>query len=142
MIRVYLASPFFTDEQRSLVKHVASVIRSNPKYDVYVPMEHEIFDAWGKSNAEWAREVFQEDKQAIDNSDLVVVINWGMNVDTGTAWECGYACGTGKGVVELLAGNDKVYSLMMINSVDRLGSVFDGFISYVDSKLLTKIEQK
>ena len=89
-MRDYIASPFFTDVQRDMVKKVARRLRSLGN-DVYVPMEHEIPTAWEKPNAQWAKEVFEEDIKAIDNSDAVIVINWGMNVDTGTAWKCGYA---------------------------------------------------
>ena len=79
-------------------------------------MEHTIPNAWEISNQKWAKAVFKEDVRAIDECDTVIVLNWGMYSDSGTAWECGYAYAKGKTVINLLmptANNE--YSLMMVN---------------------------
>lgn len=145
MAKAYIASPFFTDEQRDMVKRIASTLRSWGN-DVYVPMEHEVPNAWDKSNARWAKETFEADKAAIDNADSVIVINWGMDVDTGTAWECGYACGTGKEVIEVIPKLDNTYSLMMINCTDGIYMPMEierpGCIDHCVEDILDMIEQK
>lgn len=143
-MRDYIASPFFTDVQRDMVRKVARRLRSLGN-DVYVPMEHEIPAAWEKPNAQWAKEVFEEDRKAIDNSDAVIVINWGMNVDTGTAWECGYACGIGKKVLQIIPKENEIYSLMMINCTPGIylpDEFITGKLLFELEELLARIEQK
>ena len=67
------------------------------------------------SNKDWGKAVFDMDLKGIDESDIVVVLNWGMYSDTGTAWECGYAYAKGKRIINLICDKTKDYSLMMIN---------------------------
>lgn len=145
-MKIYIASPFFTDVQRDMIRKIAKRIRILGQ-DVYVPMEHEIPAAWEKSNARWAKEVFQEDKKAIDNSDLIIVVNWGMNVDTGTAWECGYSCGIGKTVLQIIAKENEIYSLMMINSTGANSiylpeEILNDKTFCTSEEILARIEQK
>lgn len=108
---IYLAAPFFNEKERSAVERLATELRG--LYKVYVPMEHTIEDAWNLSNNEWGKRVFDEDIRAIDNSKMVVVLDWGHYGDTGTAWECGYAYGKGKNVHRFRMNQESVYSLMM-----------------------------
>lgn len=51
---VYLASPFFNKKERSAVTLIADFLR-NKGIDVYVPMEHEVPNAWDLSNEVWAK---------------------------------------------------------------------------------------
>lgn len=111
-MKVYLASPLFTEYEREKVKEVAAKLRE--EYEVYVPMEHQIENAWKMSNWIWARKVFEEDIKQIQNCDFVVCIYYGLYSDSGTAWECGYAYGIGKEVKLLDYSNNEV-SLMMVN---------------------------
>lgn len=90
MKRIYLASPFFTEEQRDTVCKVAKILRAAGN-EVFVPMEHKIEDAWSYSPREWAEKVFSMDLDAIRTCDVVVALYYGLNSDTGTAFEIGYA---------------------------------------------------
>ena len=61
------------------------------------------------------------DCQAIDDCDVVIVLNFGLYSDSGTAWEEGYAKAMRKRVVQVLCGGDNsVYSLMMLSSADKV----------------------
>lgn len=118
----YLAAPFFNDIERTKVLAVASALREIG-HTVYVPMEHKIENAWGISNQEWGRRVFENDVKAINNSSKVIAIitttNW--IEDGGTAWEIGYAYGKGIPVIGIdMCDNDlNVASLMILNSLDN-----------------------
>lgn len=120
--KIYLAAPFFTDDEKMVYNWVIKALR-NAGYEVYVPMEHEIPHAWELPNWMWGSMVFNEDINAIKDADAVLVLNWNMYSDSGTAWEQGYAFGLGKPVVSILvnvwaAGRDMTYSLMMVNGCD------------------------
>ena len=118
MIKIYLASPFFSEKELVIYKQAISMLR-NAGYQVYVPQEHTIPNAWDLSNKDWAQQVFIEDCYAIDGCEYVVVLNFGMYSDSGTAWEAGYAFAKGKKVVQVLCGGDNAtYSLMMMGGCD------------------------
>ena len=114
-MKVYLASPFFNDEENRYYEEMIKILR-NEGHKVFVPKEHEIPNAWDLPNAVWAEQVFALDVVGIQKSDVVVVINHGMYSDSGTAWECGYAYAKGKRVLNILCGEyEDDYSLMMTN---------------------------
>ena len=118
--KIYLASPWFKNNERVMYHEILQKMRALG-LTVYAPVEHEIENAWDLSNPEWGRKVFEADVKAIDDCDEVWVLNFGMYSDSGTAWECGYAYGIGKTVRQLVYGfgEDKTYSLMMINGCEE-----------------------
>lgn len=112
-MKIYLASPLFTDYERKKVQRAASLLR-NMGCEVYVPMEHSIENAWELPNYEWAKKVFDEDIKAIQEADEIYCIYYGLYSDSGTAWECGYAYALGKPVHLIDESNEEV-SLMVVN---------------------------
>ena len=115
-MKIYLASPFFNEEELEMYRRAIKLLRDEG-HDVYVPQEHTIENAWSLSNEDWASRVFIEDIKAINNSEIVMVLNFGMYSDSGTAWEAGYAFAKDKKVVQVLCGGENTtYSLMMMNS--------------------------
>ena len=139
-MKIYLASPWFKDNERVMYSQILNKMREQG-HEVYAPIEHEIPNAWDLSNAEWGRQVFFADIQAIQECDEVWVLNFGMYSDSGTAWECGYAYGIGKTVRQLVygLGEDKTYSLMMINGCEEY-DLMGNYLFNRDDEI--KIEQK
>ena len=123
-MKVYLASPFFNDEENRYYEEMIKILR-NEGHKVFVPKEHEIPNAWDLPNAVWGESVFAVDILGIQKCDVVVVLNHGMYSDSGTAWECGYAYALGKDVVNVLCGEGN-YSLMMLNGCNTYVK-FDDF---------------
>ncbi len=117
-MKIYLASPFFNEAELKLYKAVIDNLRGKG-YDLFVPQEHEINDAWELSNQAWGEAVFGVDISAIKKCDIVVVLNWGMYSDSGTAWELGYAFALGKKTINVCMNNGETYSLMMTNGADH-----------------------
>lgn len=122
-MKIYLASPLFTEFERENVKAIAQHLRALG-HSVYVPMEHSIENSWDYSNADWARMVFEEDVKAIRDCDEVHCIYYGLYSDSGTAWECGFAYGIGKSVVLIDQSNTEV-SLMMVNGASNPEQFFE-----------------
>lgn len=119
-MKLYLASPFFNDEELVYYRRAVEKLRLSG-YEVFVPQEHSIENAWDLSNEDWADAVCEMDVEAIHNCDVVIVLNFGLYSDSGTAWEAGYAKALGKRVVQVLCGGDNaVYSLMMLSSADKV----------------------
>lgn len=119
-MKIYLASPFFSETEIKIYRKAITLLRAEG-YEVYVPQEHTIENAWSLSNEDWASQVFVEDLYALNECDVVMVLNFGMYSDSGTAWEAGYAYGKGKTVVQVLCGGENAtYSLMMMNGCDYI----------------------
>lgn len=125
MANIYLAGPLFTEHEKAIVRQYAGMLRAQG-HNVYVPMEHSIPDAWSYSNHEWAKKVFDEDIRAIDRSDRMVVLYYGLYSDSGTAWEAGYAYAKGK-CVEVVDCGCAEASLMVVNgqSANRVHLFYD-----------------
>ena len=118
--KIYLASPFFNELELVVYKETIHRLRE-AGYEVYVPQEHTIPHAWSYSNKEWAKMVFDEDVWAIQQSDVVMVLNFGMYSDSGTAWEAGFAAALNKEIVQVLCGYENAtYSLMMMNACSKV----------------------
>lgn len=117
-MKIYLASPFFNDEEIEIYNKVIELLRAE-NLDVFVPREHEISGGWDLPNHVWAENVFAVDYLALSQSDVVVVLNFGMYSDSGTAWECGCAYAMGKQIINVLCGDKNAeYSLMMLNGTN------------------------
>ena len=119
-MKIYLASPFFNEKELKYYNRAVEKLRLSG-YDVFVPQEHSIDGAWEMSNEDWAGKVHDMDVNAICDCDVIIVLNFGLYSDSGTAWEAGYARALGKLVIQVLCGGDNaVYSLMMLSSADKI----------------------
>lgn len=117
-MKIYLASPFFHEEEITIYEEAIRILRCQG-LDVFVPREHTIPNAYELPNNIWGENVFAVDYLAITQCDVVVVLNFGMYSDSGTAWECGAAFALGKKVVNILCGcDDTEYSIMMVNGTN------------------------
>lgn len=145
-MKVYLASPFFNERENEIYEQVIAELRSEG-HDVFVPKEHTIPNAWDLPNAVWGENVFAVDILGIQKCDVVVVLNFGMYSDSGTAWECGYAYALGKKVVNVLCEDDYPYSLMMLNGCNtyvKIDSIFEHCLDLIVDEYFEKpeVEQK
>ena len=61
--KIYLAGSCSKDKRKFMEK-IADFLRYND-FEVYCPFELKIPDAWSYSQEEWARKVFEKDKEAI-----------------------------------------------------------------------------
>ena len=119
-MRIYLAGPFFNKKERANIEQAEKILRDK-NLELFVPMEHKIENGESMPNDLWGKLVFEMDKQAIYDCDIVVALYYGMYSDSGTAWEAGYAMAVGKRVIQVLCGEpNTTYSLMMISSADKV----------------------
>ncbi|ANZ57888.1 nucleoside 2-deoxyribosyltransferase [Fructilactobacillus lindneri] len=118
MAQIYLASPFFSEEQIQRIEVVEKALTNNPTVaDFYSPRKHQ--EAKNKEFTKpWAKEIYQRDIENIEAADAVVaVIDFvGDNVDSGTAYEIGAAVQMGKPVV-VFQQKDNTVNLMISESL-------------------------
>ena len=76
--------------------------------------------------------------KAIDNSNLIVaILDGGSDVDSGTAWELGYAFANNKTVLALKTdfrtlGSEGIVNLMVEVSVDALATDVSGLMDALE----------
>ena len=114
-MKIYLAGPFFNDQERQIIEKVRDILRSGG-HEVFVPMEHFIPDGETLPNAVWGKKVFDMDVEAINNCDIVYAVYHGHYSDSGTAWEIGYAYAKSIPVVLLHTDQKNISSVMPVNS--------------------------
>jgi nucleoside 2-deoxyribosyltransferase/predicted secreted protein len=125
--RIYLAAPLFSEAERSYNSTLAALLRQH-LFEVYVPQES------GDNNAHrdltgHAR-IYEQNKRALHDADMVVAVIEGADADSGTAWEMGYASGLKKPVFALRTdfrkvGNHEHVNLMLEQSATVVTSVDD-----------------
>lgn len=127
-IKIYLASSMDT-RFRKTIKDAAEILRMTFN-EVYVPMEHEVTNAWDYPNNEWGLMVFEDDLCAINRSDYVVFLNYGReNTTAGCAWEAGYAFASGKKVF-VVDVNELELTLSDTDDIEQIAeSLNKGFIT-------------
>ena len=116
-MKIYMAGAFFFFFTKSRIDSLVEQMRGHG-YDVFVPQEHTVPNAWEMSQEDWAKEVFKMDIAAIQDCDMVYVVYDGLYSDSGTAWEIGYAYALGKHIAINVNENVKDMSIMPFASAD------------------------
>jgi nucleoside 2-deoxyribosyltransferase len=109
-MKLYFAGPLFTTPERTWNAEVTAALRA-AGYEIFLPQEQEA----GKD----AAGIFATDVGGVDWADGLVAIMDGLDPDSGTCWEVGYAYGRKKPVVLVrtdtrsMAGNAGRYNPML-----------------------------
>lgn len=106
-MKIYLASPFFNNEEKheiDIVKQVEKILKSKG-LTVFSPRLNQM-DHLEPGTRQWSIETFTNDKKFIDWAEVIVGVYHGNYSDSGTAWELGYAYGTNKPIIVVHVGND------------------------------------
>ncbi|MGF7436601.1 nucleoside 2-deoxyribosyltransferase [Lentilactobacillus senioris] len=118
MKNIYLAAPFFSDEQNERVTRVEEALAANPTVgEVFSPRKNQL-EQYEMGTKKWAQEIFKYDTSKIDWCDVVVaVVDFDDDdVDSGTAFEIGYAYSTNKPLV-IFHEKDTILNLMVSESL-------------------------
>lgn len=123
---IYLASPFFSEDQLERVMRVEQALDQNPFVNEYFSPRGEQLTHLAFGTKEWATAVYQNDVNHVDWADVVVAVLdfdgetelHGVrhgHVDSGTAMEIGYAVAKGKPVI-LVHEKGGIVNLMLSQS--------------------------
>lgn len=93
-IMVYLAGPLFSQSERLWNKSLAEYIESRPDSPFTVNLPQ---DTTPVEKGEMA--IYRHCRTSVDTCDILLAGLDGPDVDSGTAWEVGYAMGIGKPTV-------------------------------------------
>ena len=116
-MKLYFAGPLFTTPERTWNAEVGGALRA-AGHEIFLPQEQE--------PSQDAAVIFARDVGAIDWADGLVAIMDGLDPDSGTCWEVGYAYGRRKPSVLVrtdlrhgrgeLAGEAGLYNPLMAES--------------------------
>jgi len=95
--KVFLAAPLFSKSERDFNMEIASTLRQEG-YDVWIAQESPFIQ---KGTLAEKNRIFRTDISALRSSDIVVAILDGMDVESGVAFELGYAHCLGKRIIGL-----------------------------------------
>lgn len=137
-MKIYLAGPLFTEGERSFCVSLKERLK-NMGFEVLWPWE--LTDQ--KSNSPLLnRRIFDANVAAIESADFLVAILDGCDVDSGTAWELGYAHSRGKKVFGIrtdfrLSGDNHesmvniMVSQSLVKAVRTIGQLEEALSSYL-----------
>lgn len=137
--RVYLASPLFSESERSYNCSLEKLLRNN-YFQVYLPQQAGD-DSDIRSREEQGR-IFLKNITALKSADIVVANIDGADADSGTAWEMGYAFARGIRVIALRtdfrrSGRLEKVNLMLEESADVVTDI-DQLLEAIKSPAIIK----
>lgn len=119
---IYLAGPLFTHAELEYNRELKNIM-GKKGFSVFLPQE-DAEDASAEREKQNQECIFKKCLEGLNNSDIVVAVLDGVDVDSGTAWEIGYAFARGKSVIGLRTDfrtlSDGVVNLMVEMSLDTL----------------------
>jgi nucleoside 2-deoxyribosyltransferase len=117
-VRIFIASPFFNKEQLQRVHRLENALARNPYVADFFSARFHQFKQLTFGSKEWRRKTFQNDLEFLRRADVVVAIHdfEGLQVDSGTAFEIGYAYAMQKPII-LIKEKASVTNLMLAESL-------------------------
>ncbi|HLC73237.1 MAG TPA: nucleoside 2-deoxyribosyltransferase [Candidatus Nanoarchaeia archaeon] len=130
---IYIAGPFFNEAQREFLDKIQSMCKEL-KLKTYLP-----YKDGGVKNKNNSNEIFQKNIENLDKSNLVIAYLTMPEMDTGTAFELGYAYSKNIKIMAILDDirffNKEQLNLMIEKSVKivkSLDELKEALEKYVD----------
>jgi nucleoside 2-deoxyribosyltransferase len=96
-LKIFMAAPLFSEAERDFNSKIAAALRKEG-FEVWLAQERKFIE---HSSAKEKRGVFNEDLDALNRSDAILAVLDGVDVDSGVAFEMGFAHANGKPIVGL-----------------------------------------
>ena len=124
-MRIYFAAPLFSQAEREFNSKVAAELRKEG-FDVFLPQENSVIDGIPDTDEKRRRLLtgfFAKDIEAIESSDVLLIVLDGRVPDEGATFELGYVYARGKICVGLKT--DSRVSEMGTDNAMIVGSLGD-----------------
>ena len=115
--KIYIAGPLFNIHERKYLEEIASILEG-AGYKCFLPhrdqtgIEEDALKGTDMSQ-ETKDRIFQNDLEALSNSDLTVALITGQDVDSGTCSEIGYTYSEGTPVIAIDAEERRYRNLFV-----------------------------
>ena len=117
---VYVAGPLFEEGERWWIEQIEKTI-TDQHFRTFLPHRDN-----PDKQPETIQLIFENNRDAIRNADLIVANLNGITTDDGTAWELGFAAALGKPSIGIFTDwrsrfeGDELVNLMISRSLDRI----------------------
>ncbi len=135
MNSVYIAGPLFDDHERSYLEKIAKIFEDR-NFITFLP-HRDAGLVEGEFTFQKKQEVFDIDMKALKQSDIVVALLTGRDVDSGTAAEIGYAYAEEKELIGINANNIKLLNNFvwgLFNYGENIIESLEDLERYLDEK--------
>lgn len=129
---LYLAGPFFDDEQVERISKVEAALDANSTVkDYFSPRKYQ-YDGLEFGTKEWRKAVYQNDIDNLEkaNAVLAIVDFEGEQVDSGTAFEIGHAVKAGIPVIIFQEKDIDKLNVMISDSLTAYLKTTDEILNY------------
>ncbi|HMA04883.1 MAG TPA: nucleoside 2-deoxyribosyltransferase [Methanomicrobiales archaeon] len=130
--KVYLAAPLFSDAERAYNLVLRDLLESHG-CRVYLPQE----TGEGLAGPERDQAIFRSHRKALEGASCVVAICDGVDTDSGTAWEMGFAAAKGIPVIALSTDRRRPWAGKKVNLMIRQSAEVVG----TPEEILTALDQ-
>lgn len=96
-MKVFLAAPLFNDADRAHNSKIAGLLRAND-FETWLAQESGLIKKGSRTEK---RRIFKTDLSALEGCDVILARLDGADVDSGVAFELGYAAAKGKPIIGL-----------------------------------------
>ena len=99
-MKVFIAGPLFSQAEREFNLKVDEFLQKHG-FETFLP-QREVGELWKhvrKKGRKAYKMIYETDLKGLERADVVVAVLDGPDVDSGTAFEVGYACARGKPVI-------------------------------------------
>ena len=129
--KIYIAGPLFNKHEQMYLEDIAKELEGNG-YDCFLPHRDQTgIDESELKGTDMSQEtkdkIFQNDFDALHESDLTVALLTGQDIDSGTSAEIGYTYGQKKPVIAINANERRYRNLFVegmltatVNNIDEI----------------------
>ena len=138
MVSIYLAAPLFSAAEQEFNLRLAATLKEKG-FVVFLPQE-DSKDTKDMRGQDLQNYIFKSNAKAIRDCDIMVAVLDGADVDSGTAWEVGYAYALGKSVFGLrtdfrtLGEHEGVVNIMIAYSMKSIYQTIGELVSSLGSE--------
>jgi len=134
-MKIFIAGPLFSQAEREFNLKVDEKLRKQG-FETFLPQRDvgKLDELLAKEGERAYRTIFKRDLKGLDQADVVVAILDGPDVDSGTAFEVGYAFSKGKPVIGLktdmrVFAKDEELNNMLAQGIRALARNLDEVVS-------------
>lgn len=132
MKKLYIAAPFFNDEQLTLVKNVELAIKMTPGLDYYSPRNDGVLNDMSPEDRKAAGpKLFSLNVKMIRACDAVLALK--DYSDTGTTWETGFAYGIERPVFAYRSDPTRPLNIMVLQCLNAMSYGYDELLRMLHS---------
>lgn len=128
MKKLYIAAPFFNDQQLALVEQAETVIRLTVGLDFYSPrMDGVLKDMSPEERNAAGPKLFKLNVKMIRECDAVLALK--DYSDTGTTWETGFAYGIEKPVFAYRSDTTQPLNIMVLQCLNAVAYGYHSLVT-------------